>query len=66
MLDFLYALGQVLCLLGIAWGAILAITTSKTFIALDQARCERRRRTRRARRLPTDEDAQLSRPGCPR
>jgi hypothetical protein len=63
MLDFLYSLGQVLCLLGLACGAIFAISTSETLIALGQARFEHRVRTRRARRHPTGEDPHLSRLG---
>jgi uncharacterized membrane protein (UPF0136 family) len=63
MVDFLYSLAQVLCVLGLAWGAILAISTSETLIALGQARFEHRVRTRRARRHPTGEDPHLSRLG---
>jgi hypothetical protein len=59
MLDLLYSLGQTLCLLGLAYGAILAINTSETFIALGQARFERRLRTRRERRLPVDDDPDI-------
>jgi hypothetical protein len=63
MLDFLYSLGQVLCLLGLACGAILAINTSETFTALRQVRFEHRVRTRHARRHPTGEDRRVSRLG---
>jgi hypothetical protein len=63
MLDILYSLGQVLCLLGLGWGAMLAISTSETFIVLDQARFERRLRTRRARCYPTSEDPHVGRLG---
>lgn len=60
MLDFPYSLGQVLSLIGLACGAILAISTSETFIALGRTRFEHRLRTRRARRQPAAENPHLS------
>jgi hypothetical protein len=60
MLGFLYSLGQVVCLPGLARGAILAITASQTFIALRQARFEHHLQTRHARPHPTREDPHVS------
>jgi hypothetical protein len=60
MLDALYAIGQALCLLGLAWGALLAIGTSETFTALDQASVEYRRRVARKQRDANDEDPHVS------
>ena len=47
MLDVLYFVGQVLFLLGLAYGACLAITTSTVFLAIREAQRERRRKLRR-------------------
>jgi hypothetical protein len=63
MLDFLYSLGQVLCLLGLAYGAILAPSTSETLNALRNARFEHRLRRRQARRHATAETLDISSPG---
>jgi hypothetical protein len=54
MLDFLYSLGQVLCLFGLAYGAILAMNSSETFIALGKSRFEHRRRKRGGARPHAD------------
>ena len=60
MLDALYSVGQILCLLGLAWGALLAIGTLETFIALREARVGHRRRLGRARRDADMEDPHVS------
>lgn len=60
MLDFLYFLGQVLSLVGLAYGAYLAIGHSKACLADGQARFERRRVRRRAQREADEQDAHVT------
>jgi hypothetical protein len=56
MLDFLYSLGQALCLLGLAYGALLAMGNSKTFTARREARNPHRRQKDRSKRDADGQD----------
>ncbi len=56
MLDFLYSLGQALCLLGLAYGALLAMGNSKTFTARREARNAHRRQKDRSKRDADGQD----------
>ena len=44
MLDFLYFAGEVLCLMGLAYGAFLTLRNSETFTALGPPWLGRRRK----------------------
>jgi hypothetical protein len=50
MLDFLYSLGQALCLLGLVYGALLVTGNSKTFTARREACNAHRRQKNRSKR----------------
>jgi hypothetical protein len=60
MLDYLYAVGQILCLLGLAWGARLALGSSELIAALREAGIARRGLRRRRQRGADVEDPHVS------
>lgn len=60
MLDNLYAAGQALCLLGLAWGAWLAVCSSETATALREAGAGHRRRRAHPGRALEREDPHVS------
>lgn len=57
MLDYLYALGQTLCLLGLGWGAWLVVTASELATTLREAgfRHRPRSQSRRQRRTAAED-----------
>jgi hypothetical protein len=55
MLDYLYAAGQALCLIGLAWGAWLALASSETLRALREASARHRSRSGRHRTADVDD-----------
>ena len=60
MLDYLYVVGQILCLLGLAWGAWLALGSSELVAALREAGIGRRGLRRRRQRGADVEDPHVS------
>jgi hypothetical protein len=57
MIDFLYSLGQVLCCLGLGYGAFLALRHSRTYFRIGEVRFERRRTRRQSKREAVEPDA---------
>ncbi len=60
MLDDLFMLGQALCLLGLGWGAWLAVTASELAVALRELKSRPQLRSRDKRRLTAAEDPHVS------
>jgi hypothetical protein len=60
MLDFLFAVGQGLCLLGLGWGAWLAFWHSEAFALLRATMSRHRTRLDGARRQTAADDPHAS------